>query len=95
MGDAQIVQGEIRKTEDGRDVLVFQVGGQTLAVPVELDEDEDGAPKPIGGCVAEHGVEEDGTPTLKLHVPCLSVVGQSEPPNRGGLTLLEGSGTDG
>jgi hypothetical protein len=93
MEQVQVVQGEIRKTEDGRTVLVLRIGERTLAFPVELDEA--GKPKPIGGCWSEETVEPDGTPHLWLHTPCLSVANQPHRPTVGGLTLLEGSGTDG
>ena len=93
MVNAQVIHGEIRTTEDGRTVIMVNLADRTLAFPVELDEE--GYAKSITGCIAEEGLDAAGTPTLKLHIPCLSVVGQPESANAGGLTLLEGDGTDG
>lgn len=92
MAEAQVLQGQLRETTDGRTVLVVEIGGRTLAFPVELNEE--GKAKPVSGW-SEETVDPDGTPHLWLHAPCLSVTQQPHHPTAGVLTLLEGSGTDG
>ena len=93
MADAQVVQGEIRTTEDGRTVLVVKLADRTIEYPLGLDEE--GRLRVINGVIREDITQPDGRLTVNFHVPCLNVMGAPKPPNIGGLTLLEGSGTDG
>jgi len=65
---------------DGQRYAVILLGGKEVALPLTFGED--GLPEPVK-CLAEHTTDPDGTPHLKLHVPCLSVVREQHHPGAG------------